>query len=69
MQCADEVVVVNNPQPMKAGNSLEEKTERTLCKVMMADQTKRSGADAKDGSSFKMIGEYSVDILKKLEGI
>ena len=54
---------------MKAGNSLEEKTERTLCKVMMADQTKRSGADAKDGSSFKMIGEYSVDILKKLEGI
>lgn len=32
MRCrmADEPVVVINPQPMKAGNSLEDKTEETL---------------------------------------
>lgn len=32
---ADESVVVRNPQPMKAGNRLEEKTEGTLHLVAM----------------------------------
>lgn len=30
---ADESVVAMNPQPMKAGNSLEDKTGGTLCRV------------------------------------
>ena len=38
-------------------------------RVMVTGQTKRSVTDAKDGSSFKMIGDYSVEIPKKLEGI
>lgn len=54
MQCADEVVVAINSQPMKAGNRLEEKTERTLCLVIVAVLVQKSRADAKDGSSFKM---------------
>jgi|GEM_PF-3073864 hypothetical protein len=69
MQCADEVVVVINPQPMKAGDSLEEKTEETLCVSHDGRPDRKVWDGAKDGSSFKMIGKYSGNIPKKLEGI
>lgn len=69
MQCADEVVVVNKLQPKKAGDSLEEKTEVTSCMSHDGRPDQKVWGGAKDGSSFKMTGNYSVAIPKKLEGI
>ena len=54
---------------MIAGNSLEEKTEGTSCMGHDGRPDQKVWDGAKDGSSFKMTGDCSVAILKKLEGI
>ena len=65
MQCADEAIVVNNSQPMKAGNSLEDKTERTLCIVIVTGLFQKNRSDAKGGSSFKMIEHFVQGTLEE----
>ena len=65
MQCADEVIVVMNSQPEKAGNRLEDNTERTLCLVIVAVLPQKGRPDAKDGSSFKMIRDHGLGTLEE----
>ncbi len=62
MQYADEVVVVKNFRPMKAGNRLEEKTERTRFKINGAQADQKSVCGAKDGRDLKV---YQKEHLQK----
>ena len=50
---------------MKAGNSLEDKTERTLCKVIVTGLFQKNRSDAKGGSSFKMIEHFVQGTLEE----
>jgi hypothetical protein len=54
VQYADEVVVVKNFRPMKAGNRLEGKTERTRLYINGAQTDQKSVCDAKDGRDLRV---------------
>jgi len=57
LQYADEVVVVINFEPKKAGNSLEDKTRRIPYRVMVAVSSQKELTDAKDGRNYEVHGD------------
>lgn len=54
-EVADESVVVSKPRPMKAGNSLEEKTEVTDSRVCRGLRLPKAPQLAKGGSHTKVL--------------
>jgi len=67
VQCADEAVVVSKQEPMKAGNSGEEKTLVTGCRVILAIVSQKLMMDAKGGRNLKVCWSLDGPKMKALK--
>lgn len=67
MQYSDEVIVVIKPEPEKAGNSPEDKTQVTWSMVSMAIAAQKVVIDAKDERDLKRIQELKQGIPKVID--
>jgi hypothetical protein len=58
LQVADCSVVVNKSEPMKAGDSLEEKTQMKVCAIILPTRSQKELIEAKGTCFVKVVSEH-----------